>query len=71
MQQVSVGCCTLNQWALDFSGNTERIIQSIRSAKVSGCHIRVGPELEVSGYGCNDHFLEPGHHYIPCFFFYI
>lgn len=50
--------CNLNQWALDFDGNLERIIQSIREAKEKGAKFRLGPELELSGYSCEDHFLE-------------
>ncbi|KAH8146825.1 uncharacterized protein LAJ45_09199 [Morchella importuna] len=50
--------CSLNQWALDFEGNAERIIESIRISKKAGASLRVGPELEVTGYGCLDHFLE-------------
>ncbi|EJD43706.1 glutamine-dependent NAD(+) synthetase with GAT domain-containing protein [Auricularia subglabra TFB-10046 SS5] len=49
---------TLNQWALDFDGNYERILASIRIAKERGAALRVGPELEIPGYGCYDHFLE-------------
>ncbi|KAG7119391.1 hypothetical protein HYQ45_015107 [Verticillium longisporum] len=56
---VTVAACSLRQWALDFEGNTERIIDSIRQAKAAGARLRVGPELEISGYSCNDHFLEP------------
>lgn len=43
---------------MDFEGNLERIIQSIRIAKSQGSKLRVGPELEITGYGCLDHFLE-------------
>ncbi|PAV20178.1 glutamine-dependent NAD synthetase with GAT domain-containing [Pyrrhoderma noxium] len=49
---------SLNQWALDFEGNYERILESIRIAKQHGATMRVGPELEIPGYGCLDHFLE-------------
>jgi NAD+ synthase (glutamine-hydrolysing) len=28
-------------------------------AKAAGARYRVGPELEIPGYGCEDHFLEP------------
>lgn len=49
---------SLNQWALDFEGNAARIIESIRRAKAAGATLRVGPELEITGYGCLDHFLE-------------
>jgi NAD+ synthase (glutamine-hydrolysing) len=50
--------CTLNQWAMDFQGNKNRIIKSIHQAKLNNAAIRVGPELEITGYGCEDHFLE-------------
>lgn len=55
---VTVATCALHQHALDFDGNTARIVESIRLAKAKGASIRVGPELEVTGYGCMDHFLE-------------
>ncbi|KAL2354681.1 carbon-nitrogen hydrolase [Cryomyces antarcticus] len=55
---VTVATCSLNQWALDWVGNCERIIQSIQKAKTASAKIRVGPELEVTGYGCYDHYLE-------------
>lgn len=50
---------TLNsrRWALDFEGNTQRIIESIQQAKAAGAKLRVGPELEICGYGCLDHLL--------------
>ncbi|CAD6588874.1 MAG: glutamine-dependent NAD(+) synthetase [Tremellales sp. Tagirdzhanova-0007] len=64
----------LTQWSLDFTvrlllvqtffddveekGNCERILRSIEIAKSRGAALRVGPELEISGYGCLDHFLE-------------
>ncbi len=44
--------------ALDFEGNLQRILESIRQAKSAGATVRIGPELEVTGYGCLDHFLE-------------
>ncbi|EDR14650.1 uncharacterized protein LACBIDRAFT_305496 [Laccaria bicolor S238N-H82] len=49
---------SLNQWALDFQGNYERILASITISKERGATLRVGPELEIPGYGCLDHFLE-------------
>ncbi|KAH8927037.1 glutamine-dependent NAD(+) synthetase with GAT domain-containing protein [Atractiella rhizophila] len=55
---VVVATCSLNQWALDFEGNLERIKSSIVIAKERGARLRVGPELEICGYGCADHFLE-------------
>jgi NAD+ synthase (glutamine-hydrolysing) len=53
-----VATCNLNQWAMDFTGNLERIRQSIAGAREAGATLRLGPELEISGYGCEDHFLE-------------
>ncbi|AAS54848.1 AGR358Wp [Eremothecium gossypii ATCC 10895] len=55
---ITLATCNLNQWALDFEGNRDRILESIRIAKEKNAKLRVGPELEVSGYGCLDHFLE-------------
>lgn len=56
---VHVATCNLNQWALDFDGNLERTKRSIEIARSRGCRFRCGPELELSGYSCEDHFLEP------------
>lgn len=55
---MTIATCNLNQWALDFEGNRDRILESIRIAKKQGAKLRVGPELEVCGYGCLDHFAE-------------
>ncbi|ELR08005.1 glutamine-dependent NAD(+) synthetase [Pseudogymnoascus destructans] len=55
---VTLATCSLNQWALDFEGNAQRILQSIKEAKAGGASLRIGPELEITGYGCLDHFLE-------------
>ncbi|CAI4940001.1 BBT_HP_G0012110.mRNA.1.CDS.1 [Saccharomyces cerevisiae] len=55
---ITLATCNLNQWALDFEGNRDRILQSIKIAKERGARLRVGPELEITGYGCLDHFLE-------------
>lgn len=55
---VRVATCALNQWALDFDGNLARVIASCEAARRSGARFRVGPELELTGYGCEDHFLE-------------
>jgi len=55
---VRVATCNLNQHALDFSGNYARIVESCLQAKQLGAKYRLGPELEITGYGCEDHFLE-------------
>lgn len=58
MRLLKVATCNLNQWAMDFDCNLRNIKQSISQAKSSGAVIRLGPELEITGYGCEDHFLE-------------
>lgn len=55
---VTVAACQLNQWALDWEGNIDRIIKSIIEAKSLGAKLRVGPELEITGYDCQDSFYE-------------
>mmetsp|Transcript_755 Transcript_755/g.1505 ORF Transcript_755/g.1505 Transcript_755/m.1505 type:complete len:698 (-) Transcript_755:116-2209(-) len=55
---VKVATCNLNQWALAFDVNLDNIKKSIEIAKAKGCTFRTGPELEIPGYGCQDHFLE-------------
>ncbi len=57
-QFFTVSVCILNQWALDLAGNTRRILASIRQAKREGAKYRLGSELEICGYGCEDHFPE-------------
>lgn len=54
---ITVATCNLNQWALDFDGNCKRILKSCAIAKEQGATYRLGPELEICGYGCEDHFL--------------
>jgi NAD+ synthase (glutamine-hydrolysing) len=46
---VTVATCNLNQWTLDFEGNTKRIVESIQKAKAANARLRVGPELEICG----------------------
>lgn len=43
---------------MDFKHNKLNIIESIKIAVEQGCTLRTGPELEIPGYGCEDHFLE-------------
>ncbi|GBN76726.1 putative glutamine-dependent NAD(+) synthetase [Araneus ventricosus] len=57
-RKVTLATCTLNQWAMDFKGNYERILESIKQAKDRGATYRCGPELEITGYSCGDHFYE-------------
>ncbi|XP_045871080.1 glutamine-dependent NAD(+) synthetase isoform X3 [Meles meles] len=80
-RKVTVATCALNQWALDFEGNLQRILKKqslerggpwpersvcsgglspagIEIAKRKGARYRLGPELEICGYGCWDHYYE-------------
>eukprot|EP00177_Eucheuma_denticulatum_P007318 GFKZ01013317.1.p1 GENE.GFKZ01013317.1~~GFKZ01013317.1.p1 ORF type:complete len:735 (+),score=88.97 GFKZ01013317.1:41-2206(+) len=59
MRLATLATCSLNQWALDIAGNLERTRRSISLAREQGARYRVGPELETTGYGCEDHFHEP------------
>ena len=56
---ITVATCNLNQWAMDFDGNMERIYEScVEAYQVHHAQYRLGPELEITGYGCEDHFYE-------------
>nr|XP_027081727.1 glutamine-dependent NAD(+) synthetase-like isoform X1 [Coffea arabica] len=68
MRLIKVVTCNLNQWAMDFDCNMKNIKESISRAKEAGAVIRLGPELEITGYGCEDHFLEMDtvHHAWEC-----
>lgn len=54
---VKIGLCSLNNDPLDFKNNFRKIHKSIEECKQLNCSIRVGGELEISGYACEDHFL--------------
>ncbi|XP_015574450.1 glutamine-dependent NAD(+) synthetase [Ricinus communis] len=58
MRLLKVATSNLNQWSMDFDCNLKNIKESIAKAKEAGAVIRLGPELEITGYGCEDHFLE-------------
>lgn len=51
MSFVTVAAATLPSVPLDFVGNRDRILESIRIAKEKGASLRTGPELEIPGYG--------------------
>ena len=55
---ICVAATSLNQWAMDFDSNLKRIIGSVEKAKRDGARYRFGPELEICGYGCADHYFE-------------
>lgn len=58
MSKVNIAVCTLNQLALDFQGNLNRILKSLDECKKQNVSIRIGPELEITGYSCEDAFFE-------------
>ncbi|KAK8128311.1 NAD+ synthase (glutamine-hydrolyzing) [Apiospora sp. TS-2023a] len=58
MSFLTVAAATLTSVPLDFEGNRDRILESIRVAKEKGATVRTGPELEIPGYGALDHHLE-------------
>ncbi|VDM52362.1 unnamed protein product [Angiostrongylus costaricensis] len=51
-RRVHLSVCTVNNWALDFERNLQRILTNY------GARLRLGRELEIPGYGCADHFFE-------------
>ncbi|KAI9660429.1 MAG: glutamine-dependent NAD(+) synthetase [Bathelium mastoideum] len=55
---VVVATSQLNQWALDYIGNLQRIKSAVRQAQAKEATILITPELSISGYGLLDHFLE-------------
>uniref|UniRef100_A0A6A7G1H9 Glutamine-dependent NAD(+) synthetase n=4 Tax=Hirondellea gigas TaxID=1518452 RepID=A0A6A7G1H9_9CRUS len=57
-RKVIVASCSLNQWALDYHHNMSTIVESIQQAKTLGAMYRTGPELEITGYSCADHYYE-------------
>lgn len=58
MRIVTLATCALNQFALDFVGNLERIKLAVQQAREQGASYLLTPELSLCGYGCEDHFLE-------------
>nr|XP_039269971.1 glutamine-dependent NAD(+) synthetase-like [Styela clava] len=58
VRKITLSSCCLNQWSLDFEGNYTRIVKSFEKAHERGSSYRLGPELEIPGYGCGDHFYE-------------
>ena len=43
---------------MDFEGNTERIIESIKVAKSKGARFRTGPELEITYFHGFNQFMD-------------
>lgn len=62
MKLIKVGAAVLNQTALDWDGNRDRILQSIELARQEQVSLLCLPELAISGYGCEDAFHSPSVH---------
>ncbi len=57
-EQIRVAAGSLNQTPYDLTGNSDRIKELLSKARKSGVSIICLPELAVSGYGCEDRFLD-------------
>ena len=59
MKKAVLSVATLTTWSMDFEGNYKRIKQSVKESHLNHkAKLRIGPELEIPGYGCEDHFFE-------------
>ncbi|MDA8960420.1 NAD+ synthetase, partial [Akkermansiaceae bacterium] len=54
---IRVGAGCLNQIPLDWAGNRRRILECITQAREADVSVLCLPELAITGYGCEDHFL--------------
>ena len=54
---LKIGGATLNQTPIDWSHNTQNIINAILQAREQKVRILCLPELCITGYGCEDLFL--------------
>uniref|UniRef100_A0A8C7AYQ2 Glutamine-dependent NAD(+) synthetase n=1 Tax=Neovison vison TaxID=452646 RepID=A0A8C7AYQ2_NEOVI len=53
----SFSSCPHGQWYFR-EGDVSRVWKCIEIAKRKGARYRLGPELEICGYGCWDHYYE-------------
>lgn len=60
MKLIKVAAAVLNQTALDWEGNRDRIVSAIRAARDQQVSILCLPELCITGYGCEDAFQSTG-----------
>ena len=54
---IRISALSLNQTALDWQGNFDRISAAIESARSQGSQVVLLPEMALCGYGCEDVFL--------------
>jgi NAD+ synthase (glutamine-hydrolysing) len=57
MSNIKVGAASLNQTPLDWERNKKNVIDALYEAKREGVKILCLPEMAITGYGCEDHFL--------------
>ena len=53
---VKIGLVSVSTIPLDFKTNYNRIMDSIQQCIDLNCSLRIGSELEITGYGCADHY---------------
>jgi NAD+ synthase (glutamine-hydrolysing) len=54
MTTLRIAGATLNQTPLDWTGNTARVLEAVRTARQQGADMLCFQELCISGYGCED-----------------
>ncbi len=59
MHNIKIASVAVNQTALDFPGNLERLKEGVRQAKLNNADIITFPEMAITGYGCDDAWLYP------------
>ena len=57
MSNIKIGAASLNQTPLDWERNKKNIIDALYEARRDGVKVLCLPELAITGYGCEDHFL--------------
>lgn len=57
MKYIKVAGAAVNQTPLDWTGNVNRLIAAIDSARAQGVSLLCLPELAICGYGCEDTFF--------------
>ncbi len=55
---IKVACATIDVLVSDVNHNAQDIIQKVRDCEEQGCSLLVLPELCLSGYTCQDLFLQ-------------
>lgn len=57
MSILKIACATVNQTPLDWTGNLQNIISTIKDAQKSRVELLCFPELTITGYGGEDLYL--------------